>query len=440
MSSQLSYSIHLGSNNNGIHSAGQLSKVGKHNLREYENNNDEIVVIVGSNNVYQDVQEIYSEEFEESRIEYNNKQTRDDRKISNYFDHVSKDKLRDLACEIVVELGDKDFWQDKDEKYRDKMISVYTEQTKDLTKIIPEFKIANAVVHLDETSPHMHIVGVPVSENNKRGMNKQVAKSKIFTKDSLATIQDQMRKCCIKSFNHLYREERELKGKQKGRNKDIAVKDMAEYKEIKRAYEDKNKSLENVTKSVDTLTKNGQIISNRLKLLKPSTLNKNKYVISSEDINTIQKFISETRDASKSLKTVKRLNEAVEKVAKNYNKLETKNIELERELKGANFELELTKADNLAKDNTISRLQKEVMKLKELYSKFKCFWRETIRTFQARIGFDKDEKFEEVAKVLHEKEIFTERDFEIVSDISRKVITKEELENMNIEDKVKEQL
>ena len=69
MSSQLSYSIHLGSNNNGIHSAGQLSKVGKHNLREYENNNDEIVVIVGSNNVYQDVQEIYSEEFEESRIE-----------------------------------------------------------------------------------------------------------------------------------------------------------------------------------------------------------------------------------------------------------------------------------------------------------------------------------------------------------------------------------
>ncbi len=48
-------------------------------------------------------------------------------------------------------------------------------------KVVPEFKVANAVIHLDETSPHMHLVGLPIIDNNKRDMKKQVAKSKIFT-------------------------------------------------------------------------------------------------------------------------------------------------------------------------------------------------------------------------------------------------------------------
>ena len=35
-------------------------------------------------------------------------------------------------------------------------------------------------------------------------MKKQVAKSQIFTKESLTRIQDKMRTCCIKSFNKVY--------------------------------------------------------------------------------------------------------------------------------------------------------------------------------------------------------------------------------------------
>ena len=52
---------------------------------------------------------------------------------------------------------------------------------RDLIRIVPEFKVANAVIHFDETSPHMHIVGVPIKEDYKRGMRKQPAKSKVFT-------------------------------------------------------------------------------------------------------------------------------------------------------------------------------------------------------------------------------------------------------------------
>ena len=80
------------------------------------------------------------------------------------------------------------------------MIDVYNEQVNDLIKILPTFKIANATIHFDETSPHMHIVGVPIIENCTRGMKKQVGKSQLFTKESLTKIQDKMRTACIKSF------------------------------------------------------------------------------------------------------------------------------------------------------------------------------------------------------------------------------------------------
>ena len=135
MSEELAYSIHLGSDKNRtvqrqkklqkiihlvkhhfqimvykmLHS---LSKVNKHNLRDYDNYKEEICVIYGSDNLYQDVQDLYFGEFEQARIEYNNKQTREDRKIKDYFKHISQDKQKDLACEFIIELGDMDFWNE----------------------------------------------------------------------------------------------------------------------------------------------------------------------------------------------------------------------------------------------------------------------------------------------------------------------------------------
>ena len=89
---------------------------------------------------------------------------------------------------VLKELVDMDFWQDKDDEYRYKMIDVYNEQIQDLNKILPSFKVANATIHFDETSPHMHVIGVPVIDNCKRGMKKQVGKSQLFTKTILSEI------------------------------------------------------------------------------------------------------------------------------------------------------------------------------------------------------------------------------------------------------------
>ena len=100
---------------------------------------------------------------------------------------------------------------------------------KTLIKLFQILRWANATIHFDETSPHMHIVGVPVIDNCKKGMKKQVGKSKLFTKESLTAIQDKMRNACIKSYNKFYGVDSRLKTKQKGRNQDINVKEMDNY-------------------------------------------------------------------------------------------------------------------------------------------------------------------------------------------------------------------
>ena len=232
MEQELAYSFHLGSDknksklakkvakenlsgttslsNNAIQNAKDLSDVNKHNLRDYDNQRELIRTLYGTNDIVNDVKKVYLDEFEGARLEYNNKQTREDRKIKDYFKKVC-DSQNDIACEIIIELGDMDFWNDKDKEYRLKMIDVYNEQIKDLIKIVPTFKIANATIYFDETSPHMHIVGVPVVENCTRGMKKQVGKSQVFTKNTLTEIQDKMRNACIKSYNKFYEVDTRLK-------------------------------------------------------------------------------------------------------------------------------------------------------------------------------------------------------------------------------------
>ncbi len=107
MEQELAYSFHLGSDknksklakkvskgnvsgttslsNNAIQNANDLSRVNKHNLRDYDNEKELFRVIYGTDNIVNDVQQLYLRELEESKLEYNNKQTREDRKIEDYF-------------------------------------------------------------------------------------------------------------------------------------------------------------------------------------------------------------------------------------------------------------------------------------------------------------------------------------------------------------------
>ena len=453
MDQELAYSFHLGSDknksklakkvakenisgttslsNNAIQNAKDLSDVNKHNLRDYDNQRELIRTIYGTNDIVDDVKQLYLEEFEQARIEYNNRQTREDRKIIDYFKKVCESQ-NDIACEIIIELGDMDFWNDKEERYKFKMVDVYNEQIKDLAKIVPDFKIANATIHFDETSPHMHIVGVPIIENCTRGMKKQVGKSKLFTKTSLTEIQDKMRKACIKSYNKFYDMEFRLKEKQKGRNQDINVKDMSNYRQVKKQLAKKEQKLEKANAQTKELDNTSQDINKILENLKPTLINKNNMVISSEDVQKIKNYTKDVKDITKTVRSVNDLNIAIRD-------FEHSTFETIREVSSLKYEIELKdkeisslKRELSIKDKIISKLQTEKEKIKTELQKFKGFWHSIMSHFHKRICYDKDNNYKIVSDDLYKNGIFDDNDNEIANNIYRKVtIPDENKQNKN---------
>ena len=449
MEQELAYSFHLGSDknksklakrvskdnvsgttslsNNAIQNANDLSRVNKHNLRDYDKHKELIRVIYGTDNIITDVKDLYLKEFEESKIEYNNKQTREDRKIKDYFKKVCESQ-NDIACEIIIELGDMDFWDDKDQEYRLKMIDVYNEQIKDLTKIVPTFKIANATIHFDETSPHMHIVGVPLVENCTRGMKKQVGKSKLFTKTSLTDIQDKMRNACIKSYNKFYEVDTRLKEKQKGRNQDINVKDMSNYKKIKKQLDKNAQKLAEANNQTEKLDNSSKDINSILDKLKPSKLNKNNNLISNEDIEKIKNFTKDVKDITKTVRSVNDLNMAIKDFEHSSFEIAQENSSLKYQLELKNDEIDKLKKDLSAKDKIIGKLQAEKEKIKQELQKFKDFWYRIMGHFHKRICYDKDNNYKIVSDDLYRNGIFTDDENEIANNITRKVKPKEYIE------------
>ena len=452
---ELAYSIHLGSDknrskfgkrvaknnlsdttslsNNAIQNSQQLSKVNKHNLRNYDKKIEDIEVVYGTNDLYQDVKNVYLQEFQEAQIEYDNK-VRKDRRIGDYFIHISKDSKHDLACELIIELGDMNFWNGKTIEYKKQMTEVYKDQIYKFVEVVPAFKVANAVVHYDETSPHMHLVGVPVKDGYKNGMKKQVAKSQIFTKASLKEIQDKMRKYCIEKFNEVYEQNATLRQKQKGRNRDINVNDMGGYSELKREQEKNTKRLKEADSKSDNLDIETQKIKKILNNLKSPLLDKNNKLISNENIDKVLNYTEQVKDTTKSIKSVNDLNITIDKVEKNY-----KNLENERDrLYYSNIEKDKTiaelKEEIKFKDKKINKLAIALNKVKTELSKFKEFWRRLIKRFQIKVFDERFDNISEdkrsytiVAEDLAKSGIFDDNDSDIVHDTTRKVLTTEEL-------------
>ncbi len=340
MEQELAYSFHLGSDknkskvakktakgnisgttslsNNAIQNANDLSRVNKHNLRDYDNNRELITTIYGTNDIVEDVKQAYLEEFEQARIEYNAK-TRADRQVKDYFQKVCNSQ-NDIACEIIIELGDMDFWQDKDNEYRYKMTDVYNEQIQDLNKILPSFKVANATIHFDETSPHI-------------------------TKESLTKIQDKMRNACIKSYNKFYGVDSRLKTKQKGRNQDINVIEMDNYREMKKKIEKQKQKLENANKQTKKIDNSSKDIVELLDNLKPMPFSKNNSQISNENIENIKDYIKDVTDVTKTVRNVNDLNIAIRDFEHSAFEIEKENRSLKNQIELKDEEIKGLKND-----------------------------------------------------------------------------------------------
>ena len=398
--------------NNAIQNHQQLSKVDKHNLRKYDEEQELICTIKGTSSIVEDTKNLYLDLFEDARKKYNDKQTRNDRKIENYFNHISNDNKRDLACEIIIELGDMDFWADKDDKFKKKMIEVFKEQIIDLEETVPNFKIANATIHFDESSPHLHIVGVPFKDGMKNGMEKQVGKSDVFTKVSLKNIQDKMRVYCINSFNRIYHLNYTLKEKQEGRNIDINVANMNEYKKFKREQEKYKKQLKELNNTADELKNKSSEINDIIDNLKPTIMNKNNFTISSVDIDKIKNYIEQTNDTTSNLRDANSINIILKKYEDDLREHSNEVRNLQKKIKTRDDRIDKLEYDLDDANETIDELEDKVSKLQEALSYFKELWRKFIEFLQDK--FFSTDKYDNLIQELHEEEIIDDNDLDII--------------------------
>ncbi len=260
----LSYSLHIGNKAHALSTITKISGASKHNLRKYkseEYNKDNIVQLAGSDNILNDVKQIYYQEFNEAVKEYNSQQSRTDRKIDDYIKHVSEQKQNDVAVEMIIQIGDRDFWKDKNNLEKREMTQVFQSQINSLKRVCPDFKIANAVIHYDESSPHLHIIGVPVASGYKKGLSKRCAKTRVFTQYSLSDLQDKMRamaqlqmqSCLLLSLD--FREG--LKSKEQGRPFNMTKQQLTKF----------NQEKEKRLQEVNELTNNINSLMNQIKAL-----------------------------------------------------------------------------------------------------------------------------------------------------------------------------
>ena len=426
----LSYSFHIGNdknktkkakqknvptnyNNNAIQNAMQLSKVNHHNLRQYDNNPERIKTLYGSNDIVSDVKELYKQEFEEARIEYNSKQTRDDRKIDDYYSKISNDTKHDLAVEIIIELGDMDYWFDKDDKEMYKMINVYQEQVLYLKEIVPDFKVANATIHFDESSPHLHVVGIAVKENCKTGMRKQVGKCSVFTKDNLHKIKDKMRGKCIESFNKEYGLNAVLKDKQKGRNIDYRVSQMADYEELKKNYNKKKQKINKLSNQAKNLDTKSEEIKDIINNLKNQPLSNKNLLLSNENKDKVIDYIEEVNERTNNFKEITNYSLSVDKIREDLVDNHSHIDELSKQVKRQRKEIEDLKLEIDNKDNEISFLKSKIEDLKEKLDYWKNKFDKIVNYFYDKIHniFDKNNTYKEVANDLFMNDIIDNHEY-----------------------------
>ena len=441
--SELSYSLHLSSDknrkpssknmaknntsgstslsNNAIQNAKQLSRVDKHNYRKYDNNSELIEIIKGTTSLYEDVKNLYLEEFEEARLEYNKEQEnkgRNDRKITDYFKKISDNTKNDLACEIIIELGDKKYWDTKDDKFKHKMTNVFKEQLNDLQELVPDFKIASAIIHYDETSPHLHVVGVPIKYKSKNGMSKQVGKGDVFTRDSLRTIQDKMRTLCIASFNKEYGLNNILKKKEKGRNKDINVKDMTNYQAMKEELNKNKKALEIASKKSNELDKTTNDIKDTINNLKKAPIVKNTYTISESDRNKIIDYVDKVQDTNKDFKKTEMLSVTLNNVDTELQENREKIKILTENNKALTLKVDTLSKNIDNKNKEIKELKNDNKHLQEMVDYFKNLFRRLVKFIKNKMfGKEKErEDYWKVSKDMYEHGIFSDETIESIKD------------------------
>lgn len=122
----------------------------------------------------ENVKDVYHELFDEALARYNEKQTRSDRRIDDYYEKIRSGKQEKPFHEIILQIGDKDDMGAKTEN-GELAAKVLDKYMQDFQRRNPTLRVFSAHLHMDEATPHLHIDFVPYTTGSKRGLDTRVS-------------------------------------------------------------------------------------------------------------------------------------------------------------------------------------------------------------------------------------------------------------------------
>ena len=125
----------------------------------------------------EDIRAVYHELFDDALARYNEKQTRRDRVIDDYYEKIRMGKQEKLFEELIIQIGNKDDMNASSEngQLARQMLDEYMQSFQERN---PTLRVFSAHLHMDEATPHLHIDFIPFTTGSKRGLETRVSLKK----------------------------------------------------------------------------------------------------------------------------------------------------------------------------------------------------------------------------------------------------------------------
>ncbi len=125
----------------------------------------------------ENIRTVYHELFDDALARYNEKQTRKDRVIDDYYEKIRTGKQEKLFEELIIQIGNKDDMNATSEngQLARQMLDEYMQSFQQRN---PTLRVFSAHLHMDEATPHLHIDFIPFTTGSKRGLETRVSLKK----------------------------------------------------------------------------------------------------------------------------------------------------------------------------------------------------------------------------------------------------------------------
>ena len=120
------------------------------------------------------IKNVYHKLFDEALQRYNDKQTRADRRIADYYEKIRNSKQEKTFHELILQIGDKENMNAESENGQ-LAKRILDEYYREFQARNPNLYVFSAHLHMDEATPHLHIDFVPFTTGSKRGLDTRVS-------------------------------------------------------------------------------------------------------------------------------------------------------------------------------------------------------------------------------------------------------------------------